>query len=171
MGERQKIESSRKCLHGREIVVSSLAMSNITEGLDDETSPRLDSVQLRYQIMNIHGGVSARCFITPSTPDGCSVLRFTLFFAAQPPLPPPSVHPRQRQSICNGTSSFAYLLRPESLPFLQMCIKSIKSADELFACNLVKIVQLSFITSMILKYRQNPLTNRIYKKDICVGDN
>lgn len=31
--------------------------------------------------MNIHGGVSARCFITPSTPDGCSVLRFTLFFA------------------------------------------------------------------------------------------
>ena len=36
-------------------------MSNIAEGLDDEeTSPRLSSVQLRYQIMNIHDGVSAR---------------------------------------------------------------------------------------------------------------
>lgn len=77
---------------GREIVYPPPPlMSNIAEGLDDETWPRLDSVQLRYYIMNIHDGVSARCFITPSPGAAAapfSVLRSPFHPCSSPPSPP-----------------------------------------------------------------------------------
>lgn len=99
------VEGKGGYLRGREIVCSPPLMSNIAEGLDDETSPRLDSV--RAQVLDYE--YSWRCV--------CAVLHYTFCLpaaAAAPfsvsPCSSPPPHPRPQPVNQYATAHRALLI-------------------------------------------------------------